>query len=63
MMNENVGSMDQYIRYLIGVVILIAGVAYQSIWGLIGIVPIITALLSWCPPYALLGIKTNKSAD
>jgi len=62
-MNANVGSMDQYIRYAIGMVILSLGVAYGSIWGLIGVVPIMTALLSWCPPYALLGLKTNKSAD
>lgn len=60
-MKENVGSMDQYARYTIGMCILIAGVAYESIWGLIGVLPIMTALLSWCPPYALLGLNTNKS--
>lgn len=62
-MKENVGSVDQSIRYVLGVVVLIAGAGYESIWGLIGIVPIMTALLSWCPPYALIGIKTNKKAD
>ena len=62
-MKPNVGSMDQYIRYVIGMVLLGLGVAYGSVWGLIGIVPIMTALLSWCPPYALLGLKTNKSAE
>jgi len=62
-MQANVGSMDQYIRYVIGMVCLTLGVAYGSVWGLIGIVPIMTALMSWCPPYALLGIKTNKTAE
>lgn len=62
-MKANVGSMDQYIRYVIGMVLLCLGVAYGSVWGLIGIVPIMTALISWCPPYALLGLKTNKASE
>ena len=62
-MKENVGSMDQYIRYVLGMGILALGVVYESMWGLIGIVPIMTALLAWCPPYALLKIVTNKSPD
>ena len=60
-MKENVGSMDQYVRYVIGMSLLTAGVAYDSMWGLIGIVSIMTALLAWCPPYALLGLVTKKS--
>lgn len=59
-MKENVGSMDQYIRYAAGLAILSVGVAYESMWGLLGIVPIMTALLAWCPPYALLGLMTKK---
>jgi Inner membrane protein YgaP-like, transmembrane domain len=59
-MKENVGSMDQYIRYAAGLAILSAGVAYESMWGLLGIMPIMTALLAWCPPYALLGLMTKK---
>lgn len=59
-MKENVGSMDQYIRYAAGLAILSAGVAYESMWGLLGILPIMTALLAWCPPYALLGIMIKK---
>jgi len=62
-MEANVGSMDQYIRYVIGMALLCLGVAYGSVWGLLGIVPIMTALMSWCPPYALLGLKTNKTTE
>lgn len=58
-MKENVGSMDQTIRYVIGTGILVLGVVNESLWGLIGIVPIVTALLAWCPPYALLGFKSK----
>lgn len=60
-MKENVGSMDQYARYTLGVVLLSLGVVYESLWGLIGIVPIMTALLAWCPPYAIFKFATKKS--
>lgn len=62
-MKQNVGSMDQYIRYVIGMGLLTAGIAFGSLWGIVGIVPIMTALLSWCPPYSLLGFNTNKLAE
>lgn len=61
-MNQNVGSMDQYIRYVIGAVMLAAGIYYESLWGLIGLVPIITALLGWCPVFAIFRISSRKTA-
>ena len=30
----------------------------QTVWGWVGLVPLATAVLGWCPPYALLGINT-----
>jgi hypothetical protein len=33
----------------------------QTIWGWIGIVPLVTAVVGWCPPYALLGINTGAA--
>jgi Protein of unknown function (DUF2892) len=30
-------------------------------WGLLGLVPLITAIVGWCPPYAVFGISTCKS--
>jgi sulfite exporter TauE/SafE len=59
-MKSNVGKTDRMIRFLLGIVIIAAGLYYQSWWGVIGIVPIITGALSWCPPYKLLGISTDK---
>lgn len=59
-MNANVGPLDQNIRYLLGLVVLTLGVVYQSLWGFVGILVIFTALISWCPPYALFGFSTNK---
>ena len=60
-MEKNVGSVDKGIRIVAGVGIIAAGVVYGSWWGAIGLLPIATVLLSWCPAYALLGIKTCKT--
>jgi hypothetical protein len=34
------------------------GADYTSVWGWIGILPLVTGLVGWCPVYSLLGIKT-----
>jgi len=59
-MNKNVGSVDKVIRLIIGVAIIGAGIVFKSWWGAIGIVPIFTALINWCPLYFPFGIKTCK---
>ena len=59
-MKRNVGSADRVIRLVLGAAIVGAGVFYQSWWGAIGLVLIATAAMSWCPPYAMLGISTCK---
>ena len=57
-MTANVGGIDRIVRIIAGIAIIVLGVVYQSWWGVIGIVPLGTALIGWCPPYALLGIST-----
>lgn len=59
-MSKNVGTIDRMIRLIIGLVVIALGVMYQSWWGLLGIIPLATATIGWCPPYALLGIRTCK---
>jgi len=59
-MEKNVGSTDKIIRYILGVLIIGAGIMYNSWWGIIGIVPIFTAALGWCPLYNILGTTTKK---
>ena len=59
-MKCNVGKTDRMARFLVGIVIIAIGFYYQSWWGLIGIVPMITGAVRWCLPYQLLGISTNK---
>jgi hypothetical protein len=59
-MKKNIGKIDKAIRISAGIVIGGLGVFYQSWWGLIGIVPMLTGLLGWCPAYCPFKIKTNK---
>ena len=61
-MKANVGGRERLIRVVVGVVIVGVGVVYQSWWGAVGLVPIATGLIGWCPPYALLGINTCSTA-
>ncbi|ALG66610.2 DUF2892 domain-containing protein [Beggiatoa leptomitoformis] len=59
-MHANVGSVDKIIRIIAGVAILAAGFFFQSWWGLIGIVPLATALIGVCPAYMPFGLSTCK---
>ncbi len=60
-MKKNIGNMERGIRLAAGLAIIGAGVYYQSYWGAVGLIPVMTAGLGWCPPYALLGINTCSS--
>jgi Inner membrane protein YgaP-like, transmembrane domain len=58
-MTTNVGTIDRALRILVGLALIsLVFVGPQTPWGWIGLVPLATALLGWCPPYALLGINT-----
>lgn len=57
-MKNNVGLSDRAIRLFFGLTLLGLGIALDSPWGLIGIVPMVTAGLGYCPLYPLLGIDT-----
>ena len=59
-MKRNIGKADSVIRMIIGVGIIAVGFYLKSWWGLIGIVPIITASIGWCPAYIPLKISTAK---
>lgn len=60
----NVGTIDRMIRAILGVVILslvfiLDGTARW--WGLVGLVPLLTAVIGYCPLYAVLGISTCRT--
>ena len=55
-MKKNVGGIDKALRILVGAGLLGATLAgVFPVWGYIGIVPLATGLLGWCPLYPLLG--------
>ena len=58
-MNRNIGSADKVVRVAVGGVILGAGIYLKSWWGAIGLIPIVTALVGWCPAYSLIGMQTS----
>ena len=62
-MNKNVGSADRIVRIVLGLgllSLLFVLEAPMKYVGLIGIVPLLTALMGWCPLYSLLGMNTCK---
>jgi len=61
-MKCNVGKTDRILRTIAGVIIVAGGVYFQSWWGLVGLIPLATAVVSWCPMYELFKINTGKTA-
>ena len=62
-MKKNVGSIDRAARAILGLVIVGLGFVFQSWWGAVGVVPLFTAAVGWCPPYAMLGFSTCKVTE
>ncbi len=60
-MKTNVGSADKIVRIVVGIGLLSLFFILEGnmkFLGLIGIVPIATALMSWCPLYSVIGVNT-----
>ena len=63
-MKKNIGRIERIIRVGAGLALLaLTIVGPQTLWGLIGLLPLATGLVGWCPPYALLGISTCKKCN
>jgi len=59
-MKCNIGKLDQLLRIVGGLIVVIAGLIFNAWWGLIGVLLIATALLRWCPLYIPFKISTVK---
>jgi predicted transporter len=57
-MQPNVGTIDRVIRIVLGVLLIGLGLYNQAWWGAIGVVPIATAILRWCPAYVPVGFSS-----
>lgn len=62
-MSTNVGTIDRILRIIVGLALIalalgmIPGVP-ASVWGWIGVVPLLTAVVGSCPAYSILGVNT-----
>ena len=59
-MKRNIGKTDRIIRIIIGIGIIAIGIYFKNWWGFIGLIPILTGTIAWCPAYIPFGISTAK---
>lgn len=60
-MKQNIHNKERLIRIVIGVFLVsLAFWGPSNSWFLLGLIPMATGVIGWCPPYALLGINTCR---
>lgn len=57
-MTANIGTADRVIRFILGLAILAVGFYFRSWWGLVGLLPILTAVIRFCPAYVPFHVST-----
>ena len=63
-MTTNIGGIERILRIVIGLVLIaLAATGQVGVWGWLGLVPLATGLIGWCPPYSLLGINTCRNRN
>ena len=60
-MRRNEGNLDRLLRIVVGAAILsLVFVGPKTAWGWLGLIPLVTGLIGYCPAYSLLGIRTCR---
>ena len=62
-MHHNVEGIEQILRIVLGVVISTIRVIYNIWWGMVGLIPLVTGTMSWCPLYNLVGLSSLKISE
>lgn len=58
-MKTNEGTLDRALRVAVGILLLVLTLTHMiGPWGWIGLVPLLTGIVGWCPLYSLLGVNT-----
>jgi hypothetical protein len=58
-LGRNEGPADRIARIALGIVLLaLTVVGPKTLWGLVGVVPLLTGLAGNCPVYSIFGINT-----
>lgn len=59
MFKRNEGNLDRGLRILAGLILIgLAATGTVGVWGWIGVIPLATGLMGWCPLYNLIGLNT-----
>jgi len=62
-MKQNVGGIDRVLRIIVGLALIGWGVYAQNWLGAIGIIPLFTAAIGWCPAYLPFGMSSCKTKN
>ena len=63
-MGKNVGSIDRAARIVVGLILIaLVFVGPQTPWGWIGVIPLLTAIIGWCPAYTVFGFRTCPAPE
>lgn len=63
-MTCNIHPVERVVRGVVGLGILaLVFVGPKTLWGLVGLVPLLTGLTGFCPPYQWMGINTAGAAE
>ncbi|NTW46633.1 MAG: DUF2892 domain-containing protein [Chlorobaculum sp.] len=62
-MKKNMGQKDRAVRAILGVAMLVYGIVFQNLVGLVGLIPLVTAIVGYCPLYDVLEVTSNKYGD
>jgi len=57
-MKANVGGIDKILRIVVGIALIAWALMGGPVWAWIGILPLVTGTLGWCPAYTLIGLNT-----
>jgi len=63
-MKSNVGGIDRILRIVAGLALIgLATTGTLGPWAYLGVLPLLTGLIGWCPPYAIFGWNTCRRPD
>lgn len=62
-MKKNMGTVDRTARLIVGIIVILLGIVFKSWLGIIGIIPVSTALTGFCPVYIPFGISSCKPKE
>jgi hypothetical protein len=60
---SNIGKLDRLIRTAASFLIAFGSIYWGVLWAILGFVILLTAIIGWCPIYALLRLSTGKEQD